>query len=84
MIDTTIVAIETIRASSSIQSQTPNMRGQLDPSTNGTGTQSFNSAPMEGNGFFLTGRIEIQTAMDGTQPVNRFLSSEPNGSSATV
>jgi hypothetical protein len=30
--------------------------------------QSFNFAPRDGNGFFLTGSIEIQTLIDETQP----------------
>ena len=50
------------------KSTVPTLAGQLDPSTNGANVQSFNFAPMDGNGFFLTGRIEIQTLIDETQP----------------
>ena len=62
------VQLEAFRIAVRAKSTVPTLAGQLDPSTNGANVQSFNFAPMDGNGFFLTGRIEIQTLIDETQP----------------
>ena len=62
------VQLEAFRFAVRAKSTVATLAGQLDSSSNGASIQSFNFAPMDTNGFFLTGRIEAQMLMDETQP----------------
>lgn len=62
------IQLEAFRVAVRTKSTVASLAGKLDPSSNGTSVQTFNFAPMDANGFFLTGRIEAQLPMDETQP----------------
>lgn len=62
------IQLEAFRIAVRAKSTVPTLAGVLDPSTNGGNAQTFNFLPPDANGFFFTGRIEIQTLIDDTQP----------------
>jgi len=61
------IQLEAFRVAVRAGASVPTLAGKLDPSSNGTAVQTFNFAPMDPNGFFLTGRIESQLLMDESQ-----------------
>ncbi len=62
------IQLEAFRVAVRTRSTVPSLAAKLDPSSNGADIQTFNFAPMDANGFFLTGRIEAQVPLDETQP----------------
>jgi hypothetical protein len=62
------IQLEAFRMAVRARSTVPSLAGKLDPSSNGADIQTFNFAPMDVNGFFLTARIEAQVPMDEAHP----------------